>query len=514
LTTRWIVDGMNVIGSRPTGWWRDRPRAMRELVEELRALGEPVTVVFDGEPFDLDDDGVEVRFAARRGRNAADDDIAALVERATDRVRVVTSDAELAERVREHGVEVVGAGTFRARLERRVAGARGEGSAGAVAAATPASQAASASDAGQKPYALALLDWLACAARGRTEPAARAAEKLGDPVLHAGAAGHVLDFDDTYLPGIAHLSAPVAPAALMLGAELGRSAGQALDAYAEGFEAMGAIARASHPALYDRGWHSTAVCGGAGAAAAAARLLEADRDVAVAIALLRASGLRAAFGSHGKSLQVGLAAGTGLQAARLAAAGARVPLREAVRGFEEATGGRYAPPDDESAITDNWIKAWPCCLQTHGAIEAASRVRDRRELTVTVHPVSLQAAAYGPRPVDGLQAKFSIPYLTALTLLHGPPRVESFDDVDPNACDLAERIEVRTDPDLLESECVLDADGEEIARVQAALGSPQRPMDADALREKVSGLAGERLAAALDDLDRPAAELLGLAGFR
>jgi predicted RNA-binding protein with PIN domain len=118
---RWIVDGMNVIGSRPTGWWRDRPRAMRELVEDLRALGEPVTVVFDGEPFDLDSETVEVRFAARRGRNAADDDIAALVAGADESPRVVTSDTELAARVREHGAEVVGAGTFRARLERRAA---------------------------------------------------------------------------------------------------------------------------------------------------------------------------------------------------------------------------------------------------------------------------------------------------------------------------------------------------------------------------------------------------------
>jgi 2-methylcitrate dehydratase PrpD len=362
-------------------------------------------------------------------------------------------------------------------------------------------------------YALALVDWLACAARGREEPAARAALALDEPAVHAGVAGHVLDFDDTYLPGIAHLSAPVAPVALVLGAELGRSVGDVLAAYAEGFEAMGAIARASHPALYDRGWHPTAVCGGAGAAVAAAGLLKADRDSAEAIALLRAGGVRAAFGSHGKSLQVGLAAATGLQAARLAAGGARVPLAEAVRGFEEVTGGRYAAPAAEPAVRENWIKAWPCCLQTHGAIEAASRVRDRRELAVSVHPVSLQAAAYGPRPKDGLQAKFSIPYLTAFTLLYGPPRVESFDEVDPDACALAERIEVRSDPGLLESECVLSEGGREIARVEAALGSPQRPMDAGALREKVAGLAGASLADALDDLERPAAELLERAGL-
>jgi 2-methylcitrate dehydratase PrpD/predicted RNA-binding protein with PIN domain len=512
LSARWIVDGMNVIGSRPTGWWRDRPRAMRELVDELRVLGEPVTVVFDGEPFELGNDAVDVRFATRRGRNAADDDIAAIVAQATDPVRVVTSDAELAERVREHGAEVVGAGSFRARLEAGAGAA-----AGSATSTAPSGKEASLTTATGSPYALAFVDWLACAARGRAEPAARATEQLGEPVVHAGTAGHVLDFDDTYLPGIAHLSAPVAPVALVLGAELGRPAGEVLEAYAEGFEAMGAIARASHPALYDGGWHPTAVCGGAGAAVAAARLLRAERDSAVAVALLRASGLLAAFGSHGKSLQVGLAASTGLQAARLAAAGARVPLAEAARGFEEATGGRYAAPGDELAIRENWIKAWPCCLQTHGAIEAASRAREsgaiEAALTVTVHPVSLQAAAYGPRPEDGLQAKFSIPYLTAFTLLHGPPSVESFDRVDQDACALAERIEVRTDRGLLESECVLEVDGDDVARVEAALGSPQRPMDAEALREKVVGLAGEGLADALDDLDRPAAELLELAGL-
>ena len=75
--TRWIVDGMNVIGSRPTGWWRDRPGAMRELVGALEAFagdaGDDVAVVFDGSPFDLSSETVDVRFARGRGRNAAVD---------------------------------------------------------------------------------------------------------------------------------------------------------------------------------------------------------------------------------------------------------------------------------------------------------------------------------------------------------------------------------------------------------------------------------------------------------
>ena len=126
--TRWIVDGMNVIGSKPDGWWRDRRGAMRRLVEELgslaRASGEPVTVVLDGRPFDLDGNGVEVRFASRRGRDAADDDIAALVAAHAEPgdLRVVTSDSTLGGRVRRHGAGVEGAGAFRRRLDELAGG--------------------------------------------------------------------------------------------------------------------------------------------------------------------------------------------------------------------------------------------------------------------------------------------------------------------------------------------------------------------------------------------------------
>ena len=116
---RWLVDGMNVIGSKPDGWWRDRPGAMRRLVADLERLEGDVTVVLDGKPFDVDSDRVEVAFASRRGPNAADDDIAARVQRDSDpgSLTVVTSDADLERRVRERGANVEGAGRFRRRLD-------------------------------------------------------------------------------------------------------------------------------------------------------------------------------------------------------------------------------------------------------------------------------------------------------------------------------------------------------------------------------------------------------------
>jgi len=377
-------------------------------------------------------------------------------------------------------------------------------------------------------YRLALLDWLACAVRGAREPAAIAARAAGDGLLErvaaAGTAGHVLDFDDTYAPGLAHLSAATAPAALGLGAELGADLGTVLDAYAAGFEAMGVLARACHPALYDGGWHPTAVCGAAGAAVAAAHLLELDvarTHTAIALALLRAGGLRAAFGSDGKALQVGLAAADGVQAARLAAAGARVDTATIAGGrggFAEAFGVATSAATfaamlgARGAIDENWIKAYPCCLQTHGAIDAALLAGGpppRGSVTiVTVHPISRQAAALdGVR--NALEAKFSIPYLTAYALLHGPPGLDAFEDLYIDAAALGARIAVRTDAALGADEARLAFDGEVVARIRRPRGCPPDGLDAAARTAKVAALAGDRLSpSALDDDARPAAGLL------
>ena len=373
----------------------------------------------------------------------------------------------------------------------------------------------------ERAYRTAFLDWLACAARGGREPAARAARQLGDGlaerVTALGTAGHVLDFDDTHAPSLVHLSAATAPASLVLGAELGATVGEVLDAYGEGFEAMAEVAIVNHPGLRERGWHPTAVCGVVGAAVAGARLLGLDgddREHAVRLALLRAGGLHAAFGSDGKALQVGMASAAGAVAARLAAAGASAGP-EVYGGFEEAFGASWPAGGlgAHGAVDQNWIKAYPCCLQTHGAIEAAARVGHVPEgrIDVIVHPVSVRTA-WRTDVSTGLEAKFSIPYLTAFTLLHDSPTVDSFAGVDRDASALAaDGVVVRTSDSLRESEAVIEVGGVELARVEAALGSPERPMDDAALAAKVRDLAGTRLDGALDDPARPARELLDLA---
>jgi predicted RNA-binding protein with PIN domain len=96
---------------------------MKALAEKLatfaEAQDEPVAVVFDGRPFEVEAGPVEVSFAPTRGPNAADDEIARRVASDPDpgAIVVVTSDRNLADRVRKQGAEVASAGPFRQRLE-------------------------------------------------------------------------------------------------------------------------------------------------------------------------------------------------------------------------------------------------------------------------------------------------------------------------------------------------------------------------------------------------------------
>ena len=118
---RWLIDGMNVIGSRPNGWWRDRQGAIQQFTErvaEFVALsGDSATVVFDGKPFSLRTEVVVV--FSRGRRNAADDAIVGIVsdDREPFALTVVTSDRELARRVDGCGVETVTASAFLRHLD-------------------------------------------------------------------------------------------------------------------------------------------------------------------------------------------------------------------------------------------------------------------------------------------------------------------------------------------------------------------------------------------------------------
>ncbi|MEV7791144.1 NTP pyrophosphohydrolase [Streptomyces sp. NPDC087512] len=113
-----IVDGANVVGSVPDGWWRDRRGAAERLRDRLAADGVPglpgpveIVLVVEGAARGVDSaPGVRVEAAPGSG----DDHMVELVAGAGDRpVLVVTADRELRRRVTELGAEVAGPRTVR-----------------------------------------------------------------------------------------------------------------------------------------------------------------------------------------------------------------------------------------------------------------------------------------------------------------------------------------------------------------------------------------------------------------
>jgi predicted RNA-binding protein with PIN domain len=121
---RWLIDGMNVIGTRPDGWWHDRDAAMLRLVkliEDWAAYeGEDVTVVFERKPSPpIRSTVIEIAHAPRPRAAAADDEIIRRLRADPNpgRVRVVTSDRWLADRAWAVGASVEGADSFRSRID-------------------------------------------------------------------------------------------------------------------------------------------------------------------------------------------------------------------------------------------------------------------------------------------------------------------------------------------------------------------------------------------------------------
>ncbi len=119
-----VVDAMNVIGSRPDGWWRDRPAAVERLVAQLDRWaaenGEQLTIVLERPPSSpIDPEITAVAWAPQPGPNSADKEIVRRLDGwlAEGEVTVVTSDRDLADRARARGAAVESATAFRARID-------------------------------------------------------------------------------------------------------------------------------------------------------------------------------------------------------------------------------------------------------------------------------------------------------------------------------------------------------------------------------------------------------------
>jgi len=113
-----LIDAANVVGSRPTGWWRDRPGAARAFVERVRAAAEagrlavPVVVVLEGAARSGAEEGVSDGVTVVHAPGSGDDALIAVAGDATGRVTLVTADRALSRRAETLGADVVGPGWF------------------------------------------------------------------------------------------------------------------------------------------------------------------------------------------------------------------------------------------------------------------------------------------------------------------------------------------------------------------------------------------------------------------
>ncbi len=405
----------------------------------------------------------------------------------------------------------------------------------------------------------AILDALACALAGRGERVVRAVvdeisaegSRGGASVwgtrlratparaaLANGTAAHALDYDDVSFAMNGHPSAPLLPAVLAVAEARGASGAEALAAYVAGFEVQARLGQALSLSHYERGWHPTATLGAIGATVAAGRLLGLDpaaRRRAIGIACSTAAGSLMNFCTDTKPLHAGLAAQAGVSAAALAARGvtAREDALECDMGLADLYAGArplsLSPLGRPFALEDPGVelKPYPSCRFTHRLIDAVLALRARHpaeratRFECTIVPLAHKILIW-PEPRNGLEAKFSAPYCTAVAWLDGRPDLAAFSDGRAARSDvqaLLRHVSVADAAGAEESVRVEFASGaSDEARVRHARGSPARPLSALERLEKVRdcaapvlGLDGaEALADAVDGLER-LADVRGLA---
>lgn len=305
----------------------------------------------------------------------------------------------------------------------------------------------------------ALIDTLACAVHGSTQPvAARAwqaaqawgpgsatvigrSTRLSPPsaALVNGAAAQAADYDDFDRPANAHPSAVIFAALLAQAADCPVSGRALLDAHILGVEAMQRLGEAMNMAHYRRGWHSTLTLGTVGAAVACARLRGVNQGEAISALSLAgsmASGLNNQGGFLAKPLHAGLAAQNGVQAVALAAAGI-TGSAEVLDGPTSlaTTMGDYDPARFAAAsakLGHPWsmvehgliLKPYPTCGYAQRVVDGAIALHPQvapaaiRAITISVPAYYLDLLVY-PLPTTAPQAMLSLPYAVAYALVHG-----------------------------------------------------------------------------------------------
>lgn len=371
-----------------------------------------------------------------------------------------------------------------------------------------------------------------CAEIARQEQAKEESSVIGQgfksSAMHAafanGTAAHALDFDHSFTL-MGQPTAPIIPAIISLGESLGASGRRCLEAYVAGFETITKLVMSLRQRSED-GWHPPSSFGSFGAGVACAKLQglsQSQVEMTLGTAASMASGLVCNFGTMSKPLHVGLGARNGVVASKLAQSGftANTQAIEAGLGFYEVF---YpgAEPDTrplnelgtayELINSGIRIKPYPCGGLTHPAIDGVLEFKTKYGITAEmVESIDVGVARHTFErivfrvPENGLQGKFSMPYLLARAIIDGKLFLDAFTDSavkDKNVLRLAEKIQMHLDLELKPTAqgsrpCKVTIrlrDGRSFSRqIDYAKGSRETPMSDEELKQKFIGCAREVL---------------------
>jgi 2-methylcitrate dehydratase PrpD len=344
--------------------------------------------------------------------------------------------------------------------------------------------------------------------------------------LANGTLSHAFETDNVIInPGAGvHGGATLLPPGLAMGQDVGGSGRDLLAAVVAGAEVMIRIGWATKHSNEAHGFHAPGTTGPFGAAIAAGRFLKLDAPAmtnALGIAGSLCGGLmefaRSGTGAMVKRLHIGHACEAGVLAANLARGGFTGPasVLEGEAGFLRV----YCSDFDLGALTRDLgrkyatlnicLKRYACHITAQRAVQAVQELRAEHGIggddvkAVTVVGEKRMAEVNNiPEPTDVMMSQYSTPFCVALALYRDPRDPASFGEHaldDPAIRSLCRRVTVRAlqghvgHGDVPSTVTITTADGRELTRcVEAFMGTPARPFDRAAMREKFLMLTREQ----------------------
>jgi len=357
--------------------------------------------------------------------------------------------------------------------------------------------------------------------------------------LANGTLGYYCDVEPHHVGAILHGPAVIVPASLAVGEKQRVDGKRFLAAMILGVEVATRVSYAFDPvALYNRGFHPSAICGAFGAAAAAGYLLRLSPErqaVALGLAMQQTCGLLAWANDpteHSRPLNPGLAARNGVTAAYLASLGFGGPPEPFEGKYDAFTA--FSGSANPDALLDGWgerfhlpefaFKLYSSCAFTHPGLDALLGLAADEKLRATdVERIVLRFPKNGAHMIDGNPLKsHCAQYILPVGLVFGRVIIDDilFDrQRHPEVARLSSGMALIHDPALdahyperYDSIVELSLkDGRTLARrVEHARGTLENPLTPDEVRAKYTRLTGpllprkraDAIMAAVDGIDR------------